>query len=338
MTFVRAIFNVFSSGGMRAIIVTEQQIQLQGRRCWVAGHLGMVGSALARQLTAEGAEILTVTRAELDLTRQSDVERWIDNNRPDWVFVAAAKVGGIYANNNYPAEFIYQNLAICTNIVHGAYKSGVGKLLMLGSSCSYPVDAPQPMPEEALGTGRLEPTNEWYATAKIAAIKMCEAYRRQYGCDFISAMPTNLYGPGDNFDPMNSHVIPALMQKIHLAKIENHAEVELWGTGKPVRDFMYVDDMAGAAIFLMRTYSDVGHINVGTGEGISIRDLAEVLAEIIGYEGGFRFDSSKPDGMPEKILQSARLYEMGWRPSTGLREGLCKAYQWFLGDNPATAG
>lgn len=307
-----------------------ERFSLAGRRVWVAGHRGMVGSALVRRLAAEQCDILTVNRAEVDLRRQDQVERWVAANRPEAVFVAAATVGGIHANSTRPADFIHDNLAIETNIVGAAHAFGVVKLLFLGSSCIYPRLAPQPMAEEALLTGPLEPTNEAYAIAKIAGIKLCEAFRRQHGCDFISAMPTNLYGAGDNYHPMDSHVVAAMIRKIHLAKMAAAPTVEIWGSGRPVREFLFVDDLADALVFLMKTYSDFPHVNVGTGIGTTIAELAEAVAGVVGYGGRFVYDAGKPDGMPVKIMQTERLSALGWRARTDLKAGLGHAYQWFL--------
>jgi GDP-L-fucose synthase len=298
---------------------TTPVFSLDGRRVWVAGHRGMVGSAIVRRLAQENCEVLTVPRAGLDLRRQEQVERWMADNRPDTVFLAAATVGGIHANNTRPAEFIYDNLAIEANVIHTAREIGVAKLVFLGSACIYPREIAQPMAEDALLTGPLEPTNEWYAIAKIAGIKLCQAYRRQYGCDFISAMPNNLYGSGDNFDLANSHVLPALMRKIHEAKMAELGTVTLWGSGAPLREFMHVDDLA-----------DAPHVNIGSGEEISIRDLADAIAETVGWQGQFVYDSSKPDGMARKLLDVSRLHAMGWSAKTGLREGLDRTYRWFL--------
>ena len=308
-----------------------------GRRVWVAGHRGMVGSALCRRLAQESCEVLTVGRKEVDLRRQSEVEGWMDATRPELVFVAAATVGGIHANDTLPAEFIYDNLVIEANIIHAAHKLAVRKLLFLGSSCIYPREAPQPMAEEALLTGPLEPTNQWYAVAKIAGIKLCQAFRRQYDCDFISAMPTNLYGIGDYFDLMNSHVLPALMVKIDRAKLRGAETVEIWGSGQPRREFLYCDDLADALVFLMRRYSGESHINVGTGIDVTIREAAELMAEVIGFEGRFVFDSSKPDGMPRKLLDVGRLTQLGWRAGTPLRQGLEQTYRWFV-ETPQARG
>jgi GDP-L-fucose synthase len=303
---------------------------LAGRRVFVAGHRGMVGSALVRRLAGEGCEILTATSGEVDLRRQSAVEEWFATHRPDAVFLAAARVGGILANDTRPAEFLYDNLAIETNVIEAARRTGVAKLLFLGSSCIYPQLAPQPMREEALLTGPLEPTNQWYAIAKIAGLMTCAAYRRQYGCDFISAMPTNLYGPGDNFDLARSHVVPALIAKIHRAKLAGAAAAEIWGTGTPRREFLYVDDLADALVFLMTRYSGEPHVNIGCGEDIAIGDLARLAAEIIGFEGGFVHALDKPDGAPRKLLDVSRMTTLGWSARTRLPEGLRRTYAWFL--------
>jgi GDP-L-fucose synthase len=302
---------------------------LAGRLIWVAGHRGMVGSAIVRRLEREGCDILTVGRDELDLTRQAEVEDWMATTKPEAVFLAAAHVGGILANDTYPADFLYDNLAIEANVIRGAWKTGVAKLLFLGSSCIYPREAPQPMPEEALLTGPLEPTNEWYAIAKIAGIKLAQAYRKQHGCDFISAMPTNLYGPQDNFDLETSHVAAALLRKAHEAKAAGRDTLEVWGSGTPLREFLYVDDAADALVFLMQTYSGPDHLNVGSGEEISIKDLAELVMEVVGFDGELRFDANKPDGTPRKMMDNARLAALGWRAKTSLREGLTKTYKWY---------
>ncbi len=303
---------------------------LAGRKVWVAGHRGMVGSALVRRLAGENCEILTVGRGELDLTRQAEVEAWMAAERPQAVFLAAARVGGILANDSRPAEFIFENLAIETNVIDGARRSGVEKLLFLGSSCIYPKLAPQPIPEDALLTGPLEPTNQWYAVAKIAGIKLCQAYRAQHGCDFISAMPTNLYGPGDNFDLRSSHVVPALLRKTHEAKTRGQESVEIWGTGRPRREFLYVEDLADALVHLMKHYSGAEHINVGAGRDVTVRELAEIVAHVVGYRGRFDFDPTKPDGTPRKLLYTGRLSELGWRRRTSLHEGLSRTYRWYL--------
>jgi GDP-L-fucose synthase len=312
------------------VTASTRQYALAGKRVWVAGHRGMVGAALARRLEREACEIVTVTRTEVDLRRQAEVEDWMAAARPHAVFLAAATVGGILANDSRPAEFLYDNLAIETNILQGAWRVRVEKLLYLGSSCIYPKLAPQPMREDALLTGPLEPTNQWYAIAKIAGMKLAEAYRRQYGADFISAMPTNLYGPGDNFDLEASHVVPALIAKTHAAKESGAADVEIWGTGTPRREFLYVDDLADALVFLMRRYSGAEHVNVGTGTDVTIRDLAETIRKVVGFEGGLRFDSSKPDGTPRKLLDVAKLTQLGWTATTPLEDGLKLSYRWFL--------
>ena len=318
--------------------MAEELYPLAGKRIWVAGHRGMVGSALVRRLEREDCTVLTAGREEVDLLRQTAVEQWLAASRPDAVLVAAARVGGILANDTRPAEFLYENLAIETNIIHAAWRSGVEKLVFLGSSCIYPREAPQPLKEEALLSGPLEPTNEWYAIAKIAGIKMCAAYRRQYGCDFISAMPTNLYGPGDNFDPLHSHVLPALMAKIDTARREDRETVEIWGSGRPRREFLHVDDLADAVIFLLRCYSDEGHVNVGTGQDIAIGELAGLLADVIGYEGRFVYDDSKPDGMMRKLLDVSKITALGWQPRFGLREGVEDAYRWYLANRDRARG
>jgi len=299
-------------------------------RIFVAGHCGLVGSAIVRRLEQEGFErIVTVGRERLDLTQQSAVEAFFQTESPEYVFLAAAKVGGIHANNTYPAEFIRDNLAIQTNVIHAAWRSGVKKLCFLGSSCIYPKLAPQPMTEDMLLTGPLEPTNEWYAVAKIAGIKMCQAYRRQYGFNAISLMPTNLYGPGDNFDLANSHVLPALIRKCHEAKEAGAPEVVVWGTGTPRREFLHVDDLADAAVFLMRHYDGEQFINVGVGEDISIRELAELVRRVVGYEGRLVFDTSKPDGTPRKLLDISKLRSLGWRARISLEEGIASTYRWY---------
>jgi GDP-L-fucose synthase len=303
---------------------------LQGKRVWVAGHRGMAGSAITRRLQTEDCELVTVGREDVDLRRQSEVEDWMAKTRPQAVFVAAATVGGILANSTRPAEFLYDNLAIETSIIEAARKTGVEKLLLLGSSCIYPRLAPQPMKEEALLTGPLEPTNEWYAVAKIAGIKLCQAYRRQYGCNFISAMPTNLYGPGDNYDPQSSHVAAAMQVKVHRAKQTGAETLELWGSGTPRREFLYVDDLADALMFLMTRYSEERHINVGTGIDITVRDLAELVAKVAGWQGEFVYDRSKPDGMPRKVMDVSRLKALGWKARTPLEEGFSRAYRWYV--------
>jgi GDP-L-fucose synthase len=308
----------------------DPPFRLAGRRVYIAGDRGMAGSAVVDRFSREGCEIVTARRAEVDLRRQAETEAWLEAKRPEVVVVAAATVGGILANSTRPAEFIYDNLAIETNLIEAARRVGVTKLLFLGSSCIYPREAPQPMREEALLTGPLEPTNEWYAIAKIAGIKLCQAYRRQYGCDFIAAMPTNLYGPGDNFDLTSSHVVPALMAKLHRAKAEARDSVEIWGSGRPRREFLHVEDMADALVHLLKHYSGEGHVNVGCGTDLTIAELAQLIARVVGYEGAFRYDASKPDGTPQKLLDVSRLAELGWRASIGLEAGLARTYAWYL--------
>ena len=303
--------------------------ELAGKRIWVAGHRGMVGGALVRRLASENCEVITAGRDELDLTDQRAVLGWMHNNRPQAVLLAAARVGGILANDSQPVEFLRDNLLIETAVLAASESVGVEKLLFLGSSCIYPKHADQPITEEALLTGPLEPTNEWYALAKIAGIKLAEAYRRQYGCDFISAMPTNLYGPGDNFDLAASHVMPALIRKVHEAKASG-GEVVVWGSGTPRREFLYVDDCADACIHLLQHYSDALHINVGTGSDIAIIELTRLVMEVVGYDGPVVTDPSKPDGTPRKLLDTARLTALGWSPKTQLRDGIAKSYAAFL--------
>ncbi len=303
---------------------------LAGKRVFVAGHRGMVGGAVARRLASEPCEVVTAPREALDLTDQRAVAGWFEANRPDAVVLAAAKVGGILANDTRPAEFIRDNLAIQTNVIHSAWESGTEKLMFLGSTCIYPKLAPQPIREESLLTGPLEPTNEAYAVAKIAGVKMCEAYRRQYGADFISAQPTNLYGPGDNYDPEGSHVLPALIRRFHEAKLSGAEEVTLWGTGTPLREFLHVDDLADALVFLLKSYSDPMPINVGSGEEVSIRALAETVAEVVGCGAGLAFDATKPDGTPRKLTDCSRLHALGWNRARGLKEGIADAYAAFL--------
>lgn len=300
---------------------------LAGKRVWVAGHRGMVGSAILRRLQSEhGVEVITASRQDADLRRQVDVESWLNNNRPDVIFLAAAKVGGILANNNYPADFLYDNLMIEANVIHAAAKYNVSKLLFLGSSCIYPKLAPQPIVEDALLTGSLEPTNEWYAIAKIAGIKLCQAYRKQHGCDFISAMPTNLFGPGDNYDPLSSHVVAALLSKAHQAKKNGSSEMVVWGSGSPRREFMHVDDLADALVFLIKNYSGHDHLNVGTGSDVTIKEFAQIACEIVGFSGQLRFDTSKPDGTPRKLMDTSRLSQLGWKSNIKLKEGLIDTY------------
>ena len=303
---------------------------LAGKRVWVAGHRGMVGSALVRRLASEACEILTAGREELDLERQAEVEGWVEAKRPDAIFLAAAKVGGILANDMYPADFLYKNLVMECNIIHAAQQAGVGKLLFLGSSCIYPKFAPQPITEDALLTGPLEPTNEWYAVSKIARIKLAQAFRKQHGSDFISAMPTNLYGPGDNFDLQSSHVLPALLRKAHEAKLARASHLTIWGTGSPMREFLHVDDCADACVFLMKTYSGAEHVNVGAGWDLSILDLTRRVAAVVGFEGEIRTDPSKPDGTPRKLMSADSLRSMGWAPRIDLDQGIRETYQWFL--------
>jgi GDP-L-fucose synthase len=303
---------------------------LRGKRVWVAGHRGMVGSALVRRLGTENCEILTVSRDQVDLRRQADVERWMDERRPEVVFLAAATVGGIVANDSRPADFIYENLAIATNVIAAAHRVAVAKLLFLSSSCVYPRLAPQPIREDALLTGPLEPTNQWYAIAKIAGMKMIEAYRRQYGSDFISAMPTNLYGRGDNYHPEHSHVPAALIRRFHEAKVAGAPRASVWGSGRVRREFLSVDDLADACVFLMTHYSSVETINVGVGEDITIADFARLVAEVVGYTGAIGFDPDRPDGTPQKLLDVSKLADLGWRAKTPLREGLAEAYADFL--------
>ena len=303
---------------------------LAGKRVWVAGHRGMVGSAVVRRLSQENCEVLTAGRDQVDLRRQAEVETWMEQARPEVVVLAAAKVGGILANDSYPADFLYENLMIEANIIHAAHLASVEKLLFLGSSCIYPKLAPQPIPESALLTGALEPTNEWYAVAKIAGIKLAQAYRKQHGRDFISAMPTNLYGSGDNFDLETSHVLPALIRKAHEAKIAGADHITIWGTGRPRREFLHADDCADALVFLLKTYSDAEHVNVGSGEDLPIIDLARLVCEVVGFEGAIVTDTSKPDGTPRKLMSGEMLKAMGWAPKIGLREGIAHAYESFL--------
>ncbi|HET7086142.1 MAG TPA: GDP-L-fucose synthase [Rhizomicrobium sp.] len=310
---------------------------LSGKRIWVAGHRGMVGAGLVRQLEKEDCTILTVRRDQLDLRDGGAVKSWMKANAPQAVILAAAKVGGIVANDSWPADFLYDNLAIENAIIHGAFETGVEKLLFLGSSCIYPKFAPQPITEDALLTGPLEPTNEWYAVAKIAGIKLCQAYRRQHGRDFISAMPTNLYGPGDNFDLTSSHVIPALMRKAHEAKVKGAKAMTLWGSGTPRREFLHVDDCASALIFLLKNYSGDSHVNVGSGSDVTIDELARLVMQAVGFDGTLDHDTSKPDGTPRKLMSNARLAAMGWAPKISLNEGLKSTYQWFLDNRAVTA-
>ncbi|CAL5376433.1 unnamed protein product [Camellia sinensis] len=300
-------------------------------KIFVAGHRGLVGSAIVNKLRQLGfTNLLLRSHSDLDLTRQSAVEAFFAAENPQFVILAAAKVGGIHANNTYPADFIAINLQIQTNVIDSAYRHGVKKLVFLGSSCIYPKFAPQPIPEDALLTGPLEPTNEWYAVAKIAGIKMCQAYRIQYNWDAISAMPTNLYGPNDNFHPENSHVLPALMRRFHEAKVSGAIEVVVWGTGSPLREFLHVDDLADAVVFLMEKYSGLGHVNVGSGKEVTIKELAELVKEVVGFEGELVWDTSKPDGTPRKLMDSSKLSGLGWVPKISLRDGLVDTYKWYL--------
>jgi GDP-L-fucose synthase len=303
---------------------------LTGRRIYVAGHRGMVGAALVRRLARENCTVLTAGRADVDLKRQAEVEAWVAAQKPDAVIVAAAKVGGILANDSLPADFLYDNLMIEANLVEASHRAGVQKLLFLGSSCIYPRLAPQPMREDSLLTGPLEPTNEWYAVAKIAGIKLAQAYRRQHGADFISAMPTNLYGPHDNFDLQSSHVLPALLRKAHEAKLAGAKSMQIWGTGSALREFLHVDDCADALVFLLKDYSGAEHVNVGSEEEISILGLAQLIAEVVGFTGEIVTDPGKPDGTPRKLMDGSKLRDMGWRPKVGLREGIAETYRWYL--------
>ncbi|KAI3880927.1 hypothetical protein MKW98_003246 [Papaver atlanticum] len=300
-------------------------------KIYVAGHRGLVGSAIVKKLQQLGfTNLILKTHKELDLTRQSDVESFFAAEKPEFVILAAAKVGGIHANNTYPAEFISINLQIQTNVIHSSYINGVKKILFLGSSCIYPKMAPQPITEEALLTGPLEPTNEWYAVAKIAGIKMCQAYRLQYNWDAISGMPTNLYGPNDNFHPENSHVLPALMRRFHEAKVSGAKEVVVWGTGSPLREFLHVDDLADAVVFMMEKYSGLVHINVGSGQEVTIKELAELVKEVVGFEGELVWDATKPDGTPRKLMDSSKLADLGWVPKVSLKDGLVDTYKWYV--------
>ena len=313
------------------------RFELLRKRVYVAGHTGMVGSAIVRRLGLEGCEILTPRRPDLDLRRCEQVDRWLADAKPDAVFLAAGKVGGIHANSTYPADFIADNLAIALNVIRSAYEAGVQKLLFLGSSCIFPRLAPQPITEEMLLTGPLEPTNEWYAIAKIAGMKLCEAYRLQHGADFISVMPTNLYGPGDNYHPQDSHVPAALIRRFHAAKLAGEPHVSVWGTGTPRREFLFVDDLADACVYVMKHYSDIGFLNVGSGQEITIADFARLVAEVVGYEGEIIFDKSHPDGMPRKLLDSSKVTALGWRAKTPLHDGLRQMYADYLLRNTPSA-
>ena len=303
---------------------------LAGKRVWVAGEHGMVGRAIVRRLGHEACELVPSPSPRLDLRDQAATHAWIASAKPDLIFLAAARVGGIAANNDFPGTFLYENLMIEANVIEGARLAGVSKLVFLGSSCIFPKFAPQPMPEEALLTGSLEPTNQWYAIAKIAGLKLCEAYRAQYGCDFISAQPTNLYGPFDNFDLQSSHVLPALLRKAHEAKLAGAATMTVWGSGTPLREFLHVDDLADALVYLARNYSGAGFINIGSGEELSIGALAQIVARTVGFEGELVFDASKPDGTPRKLVDISKLDALGWRASIPLGEGIAGVYRWFL--------
>jgi GDP-L-fucose synthase len=307
----------------------EVLFPLAGKRVWVAGHRGMVGSAIVRRLAREDCEILTAGRDQLDLKDQAQTRAWISDRRPDAIFLAAAKVGGILANDTFPADYLYDNLMIEANIIEAAHRAEVAKLLFLGSSCIYPKLAPQPISEDSLLTGPLEPTNEWYAIAKIAGIKLAQAYRKQHGRDFISAMPTNLYGPGDNFDLNSSHVMPAFIRKAHEAKVLGQGEIVMWGTGTPRREFLHADDCADALVHLMKVYSGHEHVNVGSGTDVTIRELLELVCRVVGFEGRIVQDASKPDGTPRKLMSADKLQALGWQPRIGLEEGVRATYAWF---------
>lgn len=304
----------------------SQTYDIAGKKVFVAGHTGMVGSALVRRLQQESCDILTVSSKDVDLRRQSQVEDWMSDARPDVVILAAAKVGGILANSTHPAEFLYDNLMIEANVVHAAHRAAVEKLVFLGSTCIYPKLAPQPINEDSLLTGPLEPTNEWYAIAKIAGIKLCQAYREQFGCDYISVQPTNLYGPGDNYDLNSSHVLPALMRKAHEAKQQGSETLEVWGSGKPLREFLHVDDLADAIVYLAKTYSGSTPVNVGSGEEISIRELAKLICAVVGFEGNLKFDASKPDGTPRKLVDTSLLHSLGWDSARATKVGIEQTY------------
>jgi GDP-L-fucose synthase len=305
------------------------------RRVFVAGHRGMVGSAIVRRLESENCEILTAARSELDLLDPAAVADWLGRNKPDVVIIAAAKVGGILANDSYPADFLYENMMIAANLVHASHRAGVDRLLFLGSSCIYPKWAEQPIKEESLLTGPLEPTNEWYAIAKIAGIKLCQAYRKQYGRDYISAMPTNLYGPGDNFDLNSSHVLPALMRKAHEAKLTGSDSMTLWGTGTPRREFLHADDCADACVHLLRHYSGEAQVNVGSGSDVTIVELAQNICDAVGFKGRLDFDTSKPDGTMRKLMDNSHLAALGWAPSISLEVGIRRTYEWFCATSPS---
>lgn len=310
-------------------MMADKSFSLAGRRVWVAGHRGMVGGAIVRRLAREDCEVLVAGRDVADLRRQDEVEAWMAEHRPDAIFLAAARVGGILANDTYPADFLYENLMIEANVIHAAWRNDVRKLMFLGSSCIYPKFAEQPIREESLLTGALEPTNEWYAIAKIAGIKLCQAYRRQHGADFISAMPTNLYGPGDNFDLNSSHVMPALIRKAHEAKLSGAESIEIWGSGSPRREFLHVDDLADACVFLMKHYSEDEHINVGSGSDVTILQLTEMVTRAVGFGGAITKDESKPDGTPRKLMSADKLRPLGWSPTIALEDGISSTYRWF---------
>ena len=308
----------------------DPPFQMENTKVWIAGHRGLVGGAIAKRLSRENCSIVTIDRNALDLRDQIGVKKWLEKEKPSVIIIAAAKVGGILANSTQPADFLYDNLVIETNIIKAAYEIEVKKLLFLGSSCIYPRDAKQPMVEEELLTGPLEKTNESYAIAKIAGLKLCEAYRTQYGCDFISAQPTNLYGEGDKFDPEMGHVIPALMVKAHEGKLNNYPKLNVWGSGTPKREFLYIHDLADALVHLLKNYSGKSHINIGTGEEFSIKQLAEKICDVVGFQGKLVFDTTKPDGSPRKLVNNSRLAELGWKSKTSLDEGLTKTYKWYL--------
>ena len=308
----------------------DPPFQMENTKVWIAGHRGLVGGAIAKRLSRENCSIVTIDRNKLDLRDQIGVKKWLEKEKPSVIIVAAAKVGGILANSTQPADFLYDNLVIETNIIKAAHEIEVKKLLFLGSSCIYPKDAKQPMVEEELLTGPLEKTNESYAIAKIAGLKLCEAYRTQYGCDFISAQPTNLYGEGDKFDPEMGHVIPALMVKAHKGKLNNYPKLNVWGSGTPKREFLYIHDLADALVYLLKNYSGKSHINIGTGEEFSIKQLAEKICDVVGFQGELVFDTTKPDGSPRKLVNNSRLAELGWKSKTSLDEGLTKTYKWYL--------
>ncbi|CAN5374991.1 GDP-L-fucose synthase [soil metagenome] len=312
-------------------MASEVVFPLAGKRVWVAGHRGMVGSAIVRRLASEDCEVVTATRADVDLKSPEQVMAFVGDRKPDAIFMAAARVGGILANDTYPADFLYDNLMIAANVTEAAYRNGVGKMLFLGSSCIYPREAPQPIPESALLTGPLEATNEWYAIAKIAGIKLAQSYRKQHGCDFISAMPTNLYGPGDNYDLNSSHVLPALIRKAHEAKVSGADHITIWGTGTPRREFLNSDDCADACVFLMKSYSDFEHVNVGSGEDLEIIELAQLICDVVGFTGDIHTDTTKPDGTMRKLMSGDKIRAMGWKPRIELRDGIKGVYELMAG-------